>query len=450
MKSTRSTTFVYFITILVLCLGSITRLFAQDNLVVNFSNMTPHVNQILYLRVVDKSTMKEVGRISQLITSSAFNVILPVLQPAQSYFVDFFADLNSNGHYDIPPTDHAWRLELNNTKIGGDTLNFTHNTTFTNIAWPYVLTVNFTNMTPHVGQMLELRVEDNNTNEEVGRIKLLSIPSANFQVQVVGLKLNTEYKVQFYADLNGNGLYDIPPTDHAWQLTFNNPSGDATVDFSHNTTFTDINWKYLLTVNFSSMSPHLGQYFQLRVVRQDNQLEIGRYTLPQILVPNFSVYIPEVELSHNYNVDFYADLSGNNLYDTPPADHAWRLNFNSSTGDVVLNFTHNTSFTDIRWLNTTGISDELGLTPDNYILAQNFPNPFNPSTTINFSIPQKDFVSLKIYNIIGQEVETLLNEIKDAGSYSINFNAFNLPSGIYLYKLNTANFSETKKMILLR
>jgi hypothetical protein len=450
MESTRTNSFVVFLAALLFNIGLISNTLAHENLVINFSNMTPHVNQMLYLRVVDKGTMKEVGRTSQQILSSNFNLTLAVLEPNESYFIDFFADLNSNGLYDVPPIDHAWRLELNNAKIGGDTLNFTHNASFTNIDWPYLLIVNFTSMDPHIGQMLELRVENNKNGEEVGRYKLVSIPSSSFQVQIAGLKLNTEYKVQFYADLNGNGLYDSPPTDHAWEITFTNTTGNVALNFSHNATFTDINWKYLLTFNLTSMSPHVGQYFQLRVVRQDNQVEIGRYTLPQILVPNFSVYIPGIELGHSYNTDFYADLSGNNFYDAPPVDHAWRLSFTSSNGDVTQNFTHNTTFTDIKWPSTTGISD-LGISaPNSFKLEQNFPNPFNPSTSIGFSISQRDFVTLKIYNIIGEEVKILLNEVRDPGSYQIKFDAINLPSGIYLYKLNTSSFSETKKMLLLK
>jgi len=450
MNSVRNTAFLYLPLVLFLCIGSLSKTLAHDNLVINFSSMSPHLNQNLYLRVVDKGTMKEVDRTAELIASSAFSLTLPVLETGQSYFIDFFADFNSNGLYDTPPTDHAWRVELNNAKAGGDTISFTHNTTFTNIAWPYVLTVNFSDMTPHIGQMLELRVEDDNTGGEVGRIKIPSIPTADFQVHVVGLILNTEYKLQFYADLNKNGIYDSPPADHAWEINFTDTDGDATVDFTHNTTFTDIKWKYLLTVNLISMNPHIGQLFQLRVVQQDNQMEIGRYTLPKILVPNFSVYIPEFELGHDYNIDFYADFNGDGVYNSPPTDHAWRLTFNSDTGDVIEDFTHNTSFTDVQWPNVTGISEEEELIPNKYILEQNFPNPFNPSTTINFSIPQKNFVVLGVYNLIGEEVNTLINEEKDAGYYQVQFNALNLPSGIYFYKITAGNFSLTRKMILIK
>jgi len=91
-----------------------------------------------------------------------------------------------------------------------------------------------------------------------------------------------------------------------------------------------------------------------------------------------------------------------------------------------------------------------GVTPSNYSLAQNFPNPFNPSTTINFTIPNSEFVTLKVYNILGSEVATLVNENLSAGSYKYNFDAQNLASGVYLYELSAGNFREIKKMNLLK
>ena len=91
-----------------------------------------------------------------------------------------------------------------------------------------------------------------------------------------------------------------------------------------------------------------------------------------------------------------------------------------------------------------------GVTPDNYSLAQNYPNPFNPSTTINFAIPNSEFVTLKVYNILGSEVATLVNENLASGAYKFNFDAQNLASGVYLYELRAGNFMEIKKMNLLK
>jgi hypothetical protein len=91
-----------------------------------------------------------------------------------------------------------------------------------------------------------------------------------------------------------------------------------------------------------------------------------------------------------------------------------------------------------------------GVTPGNYLLEQNYPNPFNPSTTINFSIPNSEFVTLKVFNILGSEVATLVNENLSAGAYRFNFDAQGLASGIYLYELNAGSFREIKKMNLLK
>ena len=90
------------------------------------------------------------------------------------------------------------------------------------------------------------------------------------------------------------------------------------------------------------------------------------------------------------------------------------------------------------------------LTPKEFLLSQNYPNPFNPSTVINFGIPKPSHVSLIIYDILGREVASLVNENKSAGYYSITYNAKNLPSGIYFYKIQADNFSSVKKMILMR
>ena len=88
--------------------------------------------------------------------------------------------------------------------------------------------------------------------------------------------------------------------------------------------------------------------------------------------------------------------------------------------------------------------------PDKFSLGQNYPNPFNPSTVISFAIPTQAFVTVKVYDILGREVKTLMNETKPAGYYEINFNASDLPSGTYIYEIRAGNFVETKKMILLK
>ncbi len=83
-------------------------------------------------------------------------------------------------------------------------------------------------------------------------------------------------------------------------------------------------------------------------------------------------------------------------------------------------------------------------------LSQNYPNPFNPSTKIKYSIPQSADVTLKIFNTLGEEIETLVSEEKPVGTYELNWNAANLPSGVYFYRLQAGDFVQTRKMILLK
>ena len=86
--------------------------------------------------------------------------------------------------------------------------------------------------------------------------------------------------------------------------------------------------------------------------------------------------------------------------------------------------------------------------PKTYRLAQNYPNPFNPITTICFDLPKSSFVTLKIFNILGKEITTLVNEKRSAGEYKMEWNSKGLPSGIYLYRLKTGDFIETRKLVL--
>jgi hypothetical protein len=88
--------------------------------------------------------------------------------------------------------------------------------------------------------------------------------------------------------------------------------------------------------------------------------------------------------------------------------------------------------------------------PNYYSLAQNFPNPFNPETTIKFAIPQTEKVKIVIFDILGREVTTLVNELRNAGTYSVKFDASSLSSGVYFYSIQTPNFTETKKMLLVK
>jgi len=88
--------------------------------------------------------------------------------------------------------------------------------------------------------------------------------------------------------------------------------------------------------------------------------------------------------------------------------------------------------------------------PLSFKLEQNYPNPFNPNTVISYQLSSVSFVTLKVYDVLGREVATLVNEQKEAGDYVVNFDASKLSSGIYIYKLNAGNYSSIKKMMVVK
>jgi len=98
----------------------------------------------------------------------------------------------------------------------------------------------------------------------------------------------------------------------------------------------------------------------------------------------------------------------------------------------------------------TDVEEDNVVAPTEFVLEQNYPNPFNPRTKINFSLPESSFTSLKIYDVLGNEVATLINEEKPAGIYDVEFDAGKLTSGFYIYRMQAGNYFDSKKMILLK
>ncbi|MEJ2617339.1 MAG: T9SS type A sorting domain-containing protein, partial [Ignavibacteriaceae bacterium] len=94
--------------------------------------------------------------------------------------------------------------------------------------------------------------------------------------------------------------------------------------------------------------------------------------------------------------------------------------------------------------------DEKNSLPIEFTLMQNYPNPFNPTTSIQYSIASRQFVELKIFNVLGQEIKTIVNEEKPAGNYQVEFNAANLPSGVYFYRIQAGSFNQVRKMLLIK
>ncbi|MBV6421602.1 MAG: hypothetical protein DAHOPDDO_02877 [Ignavibacteriaceae bacterium] len=133
-------------------------------------------------------------------------------------------------------------------------------------------------------------------------------------------------------------------------------------------------------------------------------------------------------------------------------------NFDEGVGTITADQTingNNGTISGATWV-ISGITnvEESNSSPNSYNLSQNYPNPFNPTTRIQYAIGSRQFVSLKIYDVLANEVATLVNEEKPAGTYEVEFNTSSIKhfpsSGIYFYRLQAGSFVETKKMILIK
>ena len=167
--------------------------------------------------------------------------------------------------------------------------------------------------------------------------------------------------------------------------------------------------------------------------------------------------IPLAELAERMNDSLFVPVDGFRL----PIDYS--LNDADATGEregilTYSPYNEDKSWqTPSRWLYTwvgtkwepTAVEDNYS-TVSNYNLAQNYPNPFNPSTTIRYTLEKSGMVSLKVYDVLGRLVSTLVNQVQNPGTHAISFNASNLSSGIYFYKLESGSFQSTKKMILVK
>lgn len=185
----------------------------------------------------------------------------------------------------------------------------------------------------------------------------------------------------------------------------------------------------------------------------NNQLVEGNYYFNEnkyiwFKVPKSPAFIDFVQNTLRFGLD---DLGF--AYIEPDGFESFGIETINNVDSVMFRAIHLSKFGGGRGhiSTTTGIGyEKLEGVPSKYELAQNYPNPFNPSTTIKYAIPSAGNVQLKIYNVLGSEVATLISDYQEAGNYEVIFNAENLSSGIYLYTLKTNNKIITKKMMLVK
>ncbi len=182
----------------------------------------------------------------------------------------------------------------------------------------------------------------------------------------------------------------------------------------------------------------------------------GGITWSQTAFNTFDIY----SIVQNKNGQIFAGTGGNGVYYSNDYGVSWK-DISSGLKDKYiydLLVTNNEGLIAVSYRSVyiapgtvTGVKEKQErIIPSYFILKQNYPNPFNPTTTINYSVPKAGLVTIKVYDALGREIETLVNEEKLSGNYKVEFNGNKLSSGIYFYRMQARNFVETKKLILLK
>jgi Secretion system C-terminal sorting domain len=238
-------------------------------------------------------------------------------------------------------------------------------------------------------------------------------PNSHFEIPLTETEPSTVYYWRVYAC--GSGNWSAPSAYSSFKTAGSNSIEsignliDGVIDL----------------IADEDIPPNQGNILIHRIENAQDKLEAGNRFGALIQIINFKARVIILRLSNVITMDVYTSL-------------------NYSSDGVIDLIVDEEDNPNIR----TPLDISEVLTPRTYSLSQNYPNPFNPSTTIEFSIPQSSNVSVKIYDIMGKEVATLVNEYRGTGSYIVNWNASGSSSGVYFYKLVAGSFSQTKKMIL--
>jgi len=264
-------------------------------------------------------------------------------------------------------------------------------------------------------------------------------------------KDNTTYSLTLGPIIASNTTYgfedDIPPQTVHNPVEFNETMVSAVFSLSDNDTlligahgnYTTADSKFqplkyhVDLVNASTMEIHR-ELFRDTINIEDS---VGVEFLRGYIINNISngtdQFYVQMVLDTVDSEDADYSLTGVYEDDTPPE------------GDAPRNYK-----TKVFFENGTSSLTAVNQIPKEYALSQNYPNPFNPVTKINFALPKQGFVTLKIYDITGREIQTLVNEVKQAGHYTVDFNGAHLSSGVYFYRIQSGNFVSVKRMVLIK
>jgi len=247
-------------------------------------------------------------------------------------------------------------------------------------------------------------------------------------------------------------FFTFPGPKMLWQ--FGELGYDVSIDYNGRTGNKPILWNYYQDSTRHSLFSTMSELIKLKKeypVFSTNDFatylfpEIKKYTLNNseinaVVVGNFNVVYGEISAGFQHSGKWYEYFSQDSISVTDV-----NMNVALNAGDYKI-------FTDKKIVRPSFITDveENKTIPQDFVLYQNYPNPFNPSTIIGYQLPVTSNVTLKVYDILGREIATLVNEQKPAGKYELKFDGSELASGVYFFTLKTGNYAETKKMILMK
>ncbi|NQV51379.1 MAG: T9SS type A sorting domain-containing protein [Candidatus Marinimicrobia bacterium] len=259
-------------------------------------------------------------------------------------------------------------------------------------------------------------------------------------------------------DSDGDGFsngHELEDPFGLWTIGSGAPGTSSLVTFPGNASSVPAGSGAALSMqlNFINFGPHLGQLFQVRVELTSTGEQVAFEEVAAISEAAFDItFMHILESGETYNIEYWADFSGNGSYDAPPGDHAWRNTASNISGDQSLTLTHNTNWVDIG--NPVGLDFE-PLAPTALSLHANYPNPFNPETTISFSLDVAQQIDLRVYDMRGNLVNSLYSGFAQAGKHDFRFDARSangeiLAAGIYFYQIESTLGVQTQRMTLLK
>lgn len=339
------------------------------------------------------------------------------------------------------------------------------NNTFVNFQDRAIRHYNFGSPGTPTGPLKYCRINHNTFINGMGFHGLLSLGSVgknaiitnNLFVDAFALGEDSTDATRSAEWANTGEFYPNGKNRMSWIFTTPNDSTQWTI--SHNYySISDSGYAFLNDLKFkvgSQLSWHINSKLGADSVNAFKEVKISLPNRPRLMTNMMRWYVnPDTNAGANKTkvtskfvvarddydrrfLEYYRDTLNARIIILPQNT----VSLTSSDGKVV---------GDSRWGTPTSVSRTNDILPGKFSLDQNYPNPFNPSTTIKYQVPIAGLVSLKVYNLIGQEVATLVNEVQSAANYETAFDASQYSSGIYFYTLRAGNFVQTKMMVLLK